>query len=334
METNYFLGIDISKKKLDAALTVDGKHFHEVQIDNQTKAIGAFFSSLKKQISSLTDLVICAEHTGVYGLLLLEAAVERGIRICVEPARQIILSQGITRGKSDKLDAKRIALYAFKNRESLSFWKPQRECVQELKALLVNRERLIRVKAELQVPLKEFGDFISSSLQTRMIRCNKASIKAIEKDIRQIEQAIDELVKSDAELSEQSELATSVPGIGTIVACHMIIASGEFKRIREAKKFACYAGVAPFEHQSGSSIRGRTRVSKTANLNMKRLLHLASMVAVRFNDELKTYYQRKVELGKNKMSVLNAVRNKLISRVYVCITQKRKYEKNYPFELA
>jgi transposase len=107
----------------------------------------------------------------------------------------------------------------------------------------------------------------------------------------------------------------------------MIVASGEFERIKEAKQFACYSGVAPFEHQSGTSLRGRSRVSRMANMNMKRLLHLAAMSAIKYSEEMRVYYLRKVSEGKNKMSVLNAVRNKLITRVYACIKQQRLYEK-------
>jgi transposase len=334
METYYFLGIDISKKKIDAALTIDGKNFHEVIVENQLKSIQEFFKQLKSQISSLDKLIICMEHTGIYGQHLLDVAVDKHLHICVEPGIQIKQSQGMTRGKNDKVDAKRIAVYAFKNRESLSFWTPQRECVQELKALLVNRERLVRAKVALEVPIKESGDFIHASIRKRMISFNKGSIKALEKDIEKIEQAIQKLVKADTQLSEKCDLATSVPGIGKIVAWNMLVSSGEFNKISEAKKFACYAGVAPFQHQSGSSIRGKTRVSKMANMTLKRLLHLAALTAIQHNQELKAFYQRKVEAGKNKMSVVNAVRNKLISRVYACINQQRPYQKNYQYALV
>lgn len=334
METNYFLGIDISKKKIDTALTIDGKTFHEEVIENQSKSISDFFRQLRSQISSLDNLIVCIEHTGLYGQHLLDVAVEKQIKICVEPALQIKQSQGMTRGKNDKMDAKRIALYAVKNRENLSFWKPQRECIQELKALLVNRERLIRAKVALEVPIHESGDFVNVSIRKNMVNFNKGSIKALEKDIIKIEQAIQKLVKSDDQLSQKCDLITSVPGIGKITAWNMIIATGEFARITEAKKFACYAGVAPFEHRSGSSIRGKTRVSKIANMTLKKLLHLAAMTAIQHNDELKAFYERKVAAGKNKMSVLNAVRNKLISRVYACVNHQKPYQKNYQYALV
>lgn len=334
METLYFLGIDVSKKNFDAALTLDGKNFHEAQVENLGKPIEIFFRNLKSQLSTFSNLIVCLEHTGIYCLPLLDYLVKNDIRVCVEPALQIKQSQGMTRGKTDQVDSRRIALYAFKNRENLTFWKPQRHCIQKLKALLATRDRLVKIKVQIEVPLQECEEFIESSIRKDMIKHCQKTLRSLELDIDRIEQAIDLLVKEDNRLRQQCALATSVPGIGKITALNMIISTQEFTRITEAKKFACYAGVAPFEHSSGSSVRGRTRVSKMANMTMKRLLHLAAMSAIQCCEELKTFYQRKVAAGKNKMSVLNAVRNKLISRIFSCINNNRKYQKIYQHALA
>lgn len=334
METIYFLGIDVSKKKFDAALTIDGKHFHEAQVENIAKSIELFFRGLKKQLSSLSKLIVCLEHTGIYCLPLLDYLVKNEIKVCVEPALQIKQSQGMTRGKTDQADSKRIALYAFKNRENLTFWKPQRHCIQKLKALLATRERLVKIKVQLEVPITECEDFIEPSIRKEMIRHCQKTLNSLQTDIEKIEQAIQQLVKDDSSLNEQYTLATSVPGIGKITALNIIISTGEFTRIKEAKKFACYAGVAPFEHSSGSSVRGKTRISKMANMTLKKLLHLAAMSAIRSCQELNSFYERKVAQGKNKMSVLNAVRNKLITRIFACIKNKRMYQKNYQHALA
>jgi transposase len=327
METIYFLGVDISKKTIDTALTIDGKHFNEVQVDNQTKTVESFLENLKKQIASFSKLIVCMEHTGIYCLPLLNVLTKLKIKVCVEPALQIKQSQGMTRGKTDQVDARRIALYAIKNKEHLVFWKPQRLTIQKLKALLVTRERLLKMRKQLAIPIEESQEFVEEVIWKEMVKCCSNTIRALNRDIEKIDSEIDKVVKSDTQLSEQFLLITSVPGIGKLTALNMIISTGEFKRITEAKKFACYAGVAPFEHSSGISYRGKTRVSKMANMTLKRLLHLAAMSAIKCCDELKAFYHRKVEAGKNKMSVINAVRNKLISRVFACINNGRKYQK-------
>jgi transposase len=334
METLYFLGIDVSKKTLDAALTIDGKQFHQAQFENQACAIDSYFKSLKKQLSSFSNLVVCLEHTGIYSNILLAVLMRYQVQVCVESALQIKRSQGMTRGKNDQVDAQRIALYAFKNKDCLTFWRPQRECIQRLKALLVTRERLVQMKVQLEVPIAESNDFVDPKILKKISKCCSSSIRSLKQDINRIESEIDNLIKEDTQLDSQYSLVTSVPGIGKITALNIIVSTAEFSRITNPRKFACYAGVAPFEHRSGTSIRGKTRVSRMANMTLKRLLHLAAMSAITCCDELRDYYQRKVKSGKNKMSVINAVRNKLISRVFACITNNRAYQKNYQNDLA
>jgi len=333
METMYFLGIDISKKTFQAALTIDGVHMAENEVENNAQSIKAYFLDIKKKLS-LDQLTVCMEHTGIYCLPLLDYLFKNKVKVCVEPALQIKQSQGMVRGKSDVIDAKRIAQYAYKNRQELKLWEPQREVIQELKALLTLRERLVKTKTQMEVPIQESKEYIDESIRKKVIKNCASTVKALAKDIDRVEKEIAVLIKTDTKLEEQFKFAGSVPGVGKITALNMIVATGEFKRIREAKKFSCYTGVAPFEHRSGSSIRGKTRVSKLANMNLKKLLHLAAMSAIQCCEELKIFYQRKVAEGKNRMSVINAVRNKLISRVFACIKNKRMYQKDFQHALV
>ena len=97
----------------------------------------------------------------------------------------------------------------------------------------------------------------------------------------------------------------------------------------EAKQLACYCGVAPFSHTSGTSVHGRNGTSNFANMGLKSTLHLAALSSIRYVPELKTYYQRKVAEGKSKMSVINAVRNKLLQRVLAVVKRGTPYQENY-----
>lgn len=144
-----------------------------------------------------------------------------------------------------------------------------------------------------------------------------------------VDQQISMLIKQDEQLNQLFNLITSIPGVGLITATEVVLATDEFKAINDPKKLACHAGVAPFEHQSGSSIRGRTRVNQHARKRLKSLFHLAAMSAIRSKGEIQDYYNRKVADGKNKMLVLNAVRNKIIHRIYAVIRRGEKYNKNY-----
>jgi transposase len=335
METIYFLGIDISKKKFNAAFTVNGKACDELECENNSKSIDAFFRDLTKKYGiSYAQLIVCMEHTGIYCQPLLDFLVKKNIKVCIESAIQIKRSQGLVRGKNDKVDAQRIATYAYKNRENLILWKPQRLIIQKLKALLVTRDRLVKVKTMLSVPITECEEYIEESIYKAIAKSCVKSLNSLTDEIKKIEKSIIDLVREDKSIKEQYHLASSVTGIGKITALNMIVTTGEFKRICEPKRFACYAGVAPFEHSSGSSVRGKTRVSKMANMTIKTLLTMGAMSAVQHDPELKIYHERKTGEGKNYWSVINAVRNKLITRVYACVKREKPYQKIYKNVLA
>jgi transposase len=332
---NYFIGVDVSKSTLDVAVLKDGEFIEEVKIENQVVCIRTFLKGyIKEQGISCSQILVCMEHTGIYNYPILEVLLKMKIDVCVEPALQIKQSQGMTRGKNDTVDARRIAQYACKNHKELRLWKPQRAAIQKLRAMLTVRNRLIKAKIQLEVPLRESIGYMDPQLTKSLRASNKNALKGIAKDLKQVETLIHELVKADEKIIHLYKRATTVTGIGKITALNMIITTGEFELINESKKYACMVGVAPFEHSSGSSIRGRTRVSHLANMGMKRLLHLAAMAAIQSSGEMRDYYNRKVAQGKNKMSVINAVRNKLISRVFACVTKDRDYQKIYQNALA
>ena len=120
----------------------------------------------------------------------------------------------------------------------------------------------------------------------------------------------------------------SVPGVGKVLCWHLLARTEGFSIIDNPRKLACYAGVVPFEHQSGTSIYKKPKVSYYADKTLKSLLHLGAMSAIRCKNDLRVYYLRKVSQGKNKMAVINAVRNKIIHRVYAVIKNEKIY-KNY-----
>lgn len=333
---NYFFGVDVSKATLDIAILKNGNVVLEQKIMNDKKDILCFFQQISKSMPDLTlkESLICLEHTGIYNNTILNVLQKTKAAICVESALQIKKSQGISRGKNDKIDARRIALYAFKNCKELTLWKPKRKSFIKLQSLISLRERLIKVRTQLTTPLQESAGLMDVAVLRALNAAVKGTLDSLRKDLKRIEKQLQELVESDPIFSKQVRLASSVPGIGNVVALNMILTTGEFEKISKAKSFACHAGVAPFEHASGTSVRGRTRVSKLANMNMKQLLHMASLSAIRCDQEIKTYYLRKVAQGKNKMSVLNAVRNKLITRVFACIKEERMFEKDFHHMLA
>jgi len=332
---SYYIGIDVSKHTLDVAIVENGSVVLEERIDNEKGAVKKFLLGLKEKLCvALSEIVVCMEHTGIYNNKALEVLHRHEVKVCLEPALQIKLSQGMTRGKDDKVDARRIAVYAYKNREQLVFWRPQRESFQKLQALLTLRERLIKVQKQLRVPLQESIDFMPSGIVKPLKGSCKPIIDLVGRKLHELDAQITAIVKADQEIKKQYNHAVSVPGVGPMIALHMIIRTDGFKKLNDPKKFACYAGVAPFKYQSGSSIRGKTKVSKLGNMKIKTLLSLGATSAVTYSPEFKQYYERKIAQGKKPLCVINAVRNKLITRVFACVQQERNYQKNYHHALA
>lgn len=330
MEFEFFIGIDVSKNELDFAVQRGREFLFHRELANEPGVIVAFIKELKKLPGFTWDkAVFCMEHTGIYNNHTLTCLHKKNANICLEAAAQIKNSLGNIRGKNDKIDAIRIAGYAYKQRDVLRLWKPKRETVQQLAHLAASRLRLITVKKQLKTPLEEQNAFNNKKINKQGMHICSHSLKAIEDDLDRADRAIEQLIKTDTELHRLFNLVTSVKGIGSVTAVQIIVATNEFKDINNPKKFACYAGVAPFTDESGK-VTKRPRVSHMANKKVKTLLHLAAIVAIQYNQDLKLFYDRKVNLEKkNKMSVINAVRNKLILRIFACVNQNRPYQNNY-----
>ena len=325
MFTN-FVGIDVSKSKFDLALIKGQDKDHVIQrvFDNAHKGIKTMSKFLEKEHHvQLSETIFCMEFTGVYCRPLTRFFVEKDCHVWIEMPVNIIRSLGLQRGKNDRVDAHRIALYAYKNRDDIKLWKPQRDVILQLRDLLALRERLITSQKALTNPIEELIAMGNKSAAASVRKNCQKTLSAIENEIGQIDKNLDDIIKNDPQLQELFKLATSVPGVGKLTALFMICFTNEFSMYTNPKQLACYCGVAPFEHSSGSSVRGRTRVSHMANKVLKRMLHMGAMSVIAKDPELSDYYRRKVAQGKNKMLVINAVRNKVIHRL--CAVIKRGY---------
>lgn len=335
MNYKHFIGIDVSKQTLDLCVMQQNQKVFSLTISNSEKELKLFWKQLLKQCPHFDgeQAIFCMEHTGIYNNFILDFLLSKHVAICLENPTQIKYSNGMQRGKNDKIDAERIALYAYKERENLKTWQPPRTVIKLLKHLSVLRTRLLNSKKALSAPLKELSSFDKQAAKA-IEPLTRSTLRQIDNDLQKIELRIQEIINSDDTLKRLFKITTSISGVGKVTAWEVIICTNEFKTINNAQKFACYAGVAPFEHSSGTSVRGKTRVSHKANKHIKSLLHMGAIAAISANTDLKTFYQRKVEEGKNKMSVINAVRNKLIHRIFACVRGNRLYQNNFNISLA
>ncbi len=270
------------------------------------------------------------EVTGVYGLVLMNTLTKMKGKVVVEPAMRIKNSLGIIRGKNDKLDAARIARYLIKNLPELKLWMPRRKIIDELSSLSTLRERMVRVNKMITTPLYEDDGFIEAGISSANIKlCNQLMVDSKEL-IKNVELKIRMLWEQDERCSRLMKVMLSVMGIGDVIALKILIHTNEFRTITTARAFASYCGVAPFAYDSGTSVKSKAHVSHVANKKIKSLLHNAVRTCIGFDPEIRAYYKRRVEVDKkNKMSIMNSIKFKLIWRVFACIRQDRLYEKGY-----
>ncbi|MBB5439505.1 transposase [Pedobacter sp. AK017] len=326
----WFVGIDVSRNKLDYAV-MRGKQllFHN-EIENNTPFIKQFVLELKALKGfTMSKTIFCMENTGFYCNHLLEVLHKMKANIVQEPPAQIMKTMGLVRGKNDKVDAIRIAHYAYKNRETLRLWHPRRPVLNELAKLSALRTRLMNYLGGITISLKEESTFIKKKISNQSMQLCNNSIAALKVDLKAVDDLMLKLINEDEELSRLRDIIVSVDHVGPVTATQILICTNEFRDISNPKKFACYAGVAPFPRESGVAI-SRRRVSHIANKKMKALLHTCAVGTIRGNNDLTAYYLRKTEVEKKpKMSVLNALRYKIILRIFTCVKQNRKYEKTY-----
>jgi transposase len=321
---SYFFGVDISKKTIDISLL----HLQQIthrQFANDSTGTQELSSWLKELSISHNETLFCMEATGLYCFTLTRFLTKNSIDVWVEHASRIKRATALERGKNDKVDSRRIATYCSKNLDRLMLWKPADTTIDKIKHLATLRERLVETQKRLLTPINEFEDAGNPEMAKMLRKTIKKSIAAIDGDLKAVEAKIIDIVNEDDNLKQLYKIITSVVGIGFVTAINLIIHTNGFSILNDARKLACYCGVAPFEYSSGTSVRGKTKVHNMANKKIKCNLHMASLTAVKLDKELKSYYERKVAEGKNKMSVLNAVKNKLLARVVSCVNNQKEY---------
>lgn len=274
----------------------------------------------------VSETMIVMEHTGLYGYLFEQFLHSLKISFCKISAREILRSSGLVRGKTDKVDAARIALYGKQFYDKLRPIEHVSEHVNQLRFLHATRDRLVKQKASLLCSMEEYKN-IGLKAANPVMRSQSRILKALEKEIERLNDAIEKTVSADEEVKKNITLLKSVIGVGDVVAVATVIKTENFKKFNNARKFSCFCGTAPFEHRSGTSIRGKTRVSHLADKSMKSLLDLAAKSAIMHDPELKAFYQRKTQEGKPKMSTINVVRNKIIYRMFAVIKRGTPYQK-------
>ncbi|MCO5237340.1 MAG: IS110 family transposase [Chitinophagaceae bacterium] len=329
-----FIGIDISKLWFDASLLVvktSGKQPVQTQrFDNNVTGIKAFEKWLKLfRVSYEENTLVVMENTGIYQRHLWSFCSDKNLPLYIGNAADIKWSFGIARGKNDRIDSIRLCNYAHKHADDLKATPRLNKKLVLLKDLMTSRTKLLGQMNAIKTYLKELKDINDKAVQKVMEQAHKTAIAGLSKSIKNIEVEILKIIKEDEMVLANYDLLKTIPGIGHITAVYLICCTNNFAIKVSGKQLACYAGVVPFEHRSGISVKGRSRVHRMANKDLKRLLHMAALSCIQNYAEFRDYYDRKKAEGKHSMSVLNAIRNKIVLRVAAVVNSRCPYVNNY-----
>jgi transposase len=323
-----FVGIDVSKNYFDAAIVknVGKQEFIHERFDCNASGFKLFGKWMKEQIiGEESQTVICMEHTGIYNWPIVKFLEDKKYVLCIEMAMQIKLSLGIQRGKNDKLDAKRIAEYACVQQAKLKQWLPSGELIEKLQHLMAARDRMVRSIKIIEAPLNEFNAVGNKEMFNLLNKTQKPVLLKMRKALGDLENEIKKTINEDEKIKIIFKQITSVKGIGDVIGAYLIIYTKGFTIMADKKKLGSYAGVVPFDHTSGKTVRKRSRTDKMTNAVLRRNLCMGAKSAMQWDAELKAYAQRKMSEGKTYAWCITAVSNKLLARVVSCVKNQKEY---------
>lgn len=317
------IGIDVSKDKLDCALLrEEDKLKIKVMANKQSGWQELLDWALKNTGLEMGLLHFVMEATGIYHEQLAAFLYGAGAKVSVvNPAQVKFYAQSLgVRSKNDKKDSAVLARYGAKEKPKL--WEPEAGEIRTLKALLarfdgiekdLQRERNRQEKAEHGLAPEE----VVGSLALM--------IKQLEAEQQRLNELIEGHIDRHDRLKANKALLESIPAVGKVIATRMLMVMGS-RQFKDAHQCAAYLGLVPIQHESGSSVRGRPKLSKAGNPVIRAKLYMAAVVAIRHNPDIKAQYERLTRKGKSKMSALGAAMRKLVHICFGVLKHQKPYQ--------
>lgn len=319
------LGIDVSKKKLDLALLVNGKLKHKT-CDNTPDGYGVMLEWIKRQ--KLEQVHAVFEATGGFEEGPAIALADAGHLVSIQnPALIAKFAQSLGhRSKTDKLDAAAIALYGERMRQDLRLWSAPPLELRELRALVNRRQALVEMRTqELNrlESLKDRDEVVRRSIETVLAH--------LDKEIQLLEDLIRQHIDRHPDLKSQCELLKTIPGIGDGTAAFFLAEIGaRLSLFSHAKQLVAYCGLNVRHKESGSSVRGRSRLSKFGNKRLRAALYMPALVALRWNPAVKALAARMEENHKSKMARVGAAMRKLLHQIFGVLKNQQPFNPALP----
>lgn len=319
-EVIKFVGVDVSKDFIDV---YDPERGHARYV-NGTAGFREFIKTLNNSCH------VVMEATGSYSQLLALYLYERGIRVSIVNPLVIkrYIQMKLRRNKTDKADAIMIAEYA--GNQPLQCWEPDPAYMEACKDLRNTADLYIKHRTALKNQLH--GLEAKGKVRGAEVRSMRKMIRELNAQIKQLEDQAEALMmEHEAELMT---LLTSIPGVGRKTAMTMVLVTGGMRQFESAKQVCAYLGLAPTQRRSGTSIRGKSYISKAGNKTLRNLLYMCSCQASRRNPQCVALYNRLLAKGKPKNLALIAVSHKLVNQAFAIAKSRMPYDPTYRSTLA
>lgn len=317
----HFVGCDVSKDTLDFALferDKDYRGFEHIQVPNNTEGFQAMRKWLRGLKVKLSEAVVAMEHTGSYSTALAEWCHKKGYAFVFLHPLDVKNAGARGRNKTDKIDAQFIADYVYTMREKLEASTPESPVIKKLRVLRNERRLAVNARTAFANQSKCLDDTHAAKRASKII-------SELNKQIAAVEAQMLDVISSDESIKSNYELLLTIKGVGMINALAAIIATGNFTRFQTARQYAKFCCVAPLSCRSGTSVRNGDHVSKAGHNDIKATLTEAARSAIQHDAQLKQYYERKRAQGKSHGCVMNAVKFKIICRMFAVIQRQTPY---------
>jgi transposase len=327
--TRWFIGLDIAADSFTGAIlsSPDQPGVTKTNIPTTFDGYASFIQWLTEQKISPTDAVVCLEATGVYGEALCHFLVSKGYRVAVQSPLKIQRAFTDAGHKNDTADSLKIAAYAARYFDTLTFWEPQDQITEQIQALLATRERFSHQLVANQNALKTLE---RKSIPTALANSlHQQTIRQLKDHLHTIDQELKRLIDQQPTFRQMVASLTTIPGVGLLLASHLLVITRGFTKPVTGRQLAAYLGICPFQHRSGKSIHKPDRSRRYGPATVRKLLYLAALSVRTHHIQFRKYFLRKVAEGKSKRLVLNNIENKLANIICAIINSRSVFIPNY-----
>lgn len=324
-----YAGIDVSKNSFAAALNRGAKEMavRQGEFENSPAGFAEFEEWISSHIDVKSQLLICIECTGVYSESLSHFLYSQDYIVWLESPAKVRRAFKVHYHKTDLLDAKQIAEYAFRFEDKFRQWQPKSVAFEHLSTLITAREQLVKQRTATINALKMISRKVLQ-IETA-IKLYKENIETLNKQILELENEVNNIIAKNAHFRQTTANIASISGIGPLIAANLLLVTEGGSQLTDYPKLAAFIGICPYQKESGSSIYRRPTSAADGPSRLRKLLFLASLSSVRRGQLFNGYFQRKVAQGKPKKLILNNVANKMLRLACAIMKQGKPFDRNY-----